>query len=238
MVTIAFGFIIEHSIVEWRGLTGGQNGIMGIPSPTAFGVTFGERGVALAAIVVTAVLTWGFWILARGSLGAAMRAVRDAEVAAESIGLDPVRIKVIAFVISAVCAGIAGALFAPLSGFVTPSTFSFMQSILLVLVVLVGGSGRVAGPLVGALVVVLLPEVLVQLAEYRLLFFGALLLAVLLGAPEGIVGELARWLRRPGHRAVVGNAANTDLAARASPIGKSRFATCLSPSAACRPRIA
>ena len=196
MVTIAFGFIVEHSAVEWRGLTGGQNGIMGIQAPVVLGLAFGERGAALAAIAVAALLTLGFWMLSRSSLGAAMRAVRDAEFAAASIGLDPVRIKVAAFVISAVCAGIAGALFAPLSGFVTPSTFTFMQSILFVLVVVVGGAGTVAGPLVGALVVVVLPELLAGLAEYRLLFFGALLLAVLWGAPEGIVGEIARWLRR------------------------------------------
>ena len=200
MVTIAFGFIVEHSAVEWRGLTGGQNGIMGVPSPVAFGLAFGERGVALAAIAVAALLTLGFWLLSRSSLGAAMRAVRDAEIAAASIGLDPVRIKIAAFVISAVCAGIAGALFAPLSGFVTPSTFAFLQSILFVLVVVVGGAGTVAGPLVGALVVVLLPEVLAGLAEYRLLFFGALLLAVLWGAPDGIVGEIAHWLRRRAAR--------------------------------------
>jgi ABC-type branched-subunit amino acid transport system ATPase component/ABC-type branched-subunit amino acid transport system permease subunit len=201
MVTIAFGFIVEHGIVEWRGLTGGQNGIMGVPSPSAFGVAFGERGVALTAIAIAALLTLAYRVLSRSSLGSAMRAVRDAEVAAESIGFDPVRIKVIAFVISAVCAGIAGALFAPLSGFVTPSTFAFLQSILFVLVVIVGGAGTVAGPLVGALVVALLPEVLAGLAEYRLLFFGVLLLAVLWGAPEGVVGEVARWLRRRAERA-------------------------------------
>jgi ABC-type branched-subunit amino acid transport system ATPase component len=99
-------------------------------------------------------------------------------------------------VISAVCAGIAGALFAPLSGFVTPSTFAFSQSILFVLVVVVGGAGRVAGPLVGAAIVVLLPEALAGLAEYRLLFFGALLLGVLWLAPDGVVGAAARLFSR------------------------------------------
>ena len=117
-----------------------------------------------------------------------MRAVKDSEVAAESIGLDPVRVKTAAFVISAVCAGIAGALFAPLSTFVTPSTFTFSQSILFVLAVIIGGAGSVAGPLVGAAIVVLLPEALAALAEYRLLFFGGLLLVVLWAAPD--------WYRR------------------------------------------
>jgi ABC-type branched-subunit amino acid transport system ATPase component/ABC-type branched-subunit amino acid transport system permease subunit len=196
MVTIAFGFIVEHGAVEWRGLTGGQNGIMGIPQPSAFGVAFGERGVALAAIVLAAVSTWAYWRLARSRWGGAMRAVKDSEVAAESIGLDPITVKTAAFTVSAVGAGIAGAFFAPLSGFVTPSTFTFSQSILFVLVVIIGGAGSVAGPLVGAAIVVLLPEALAALAEYRLLFFGVLLLAVLWLAPEGVTGTALRLLTR------------------------------------------
>jgi ABC-type branched-subunit amino acid transport system ATPase component/ABC-type branched-subunit amino acid transport system permease subunit len=192
MVTIAFGFIIENVAVEWRGVTGGQNGIMGISQPNAMG----ERGVAIASIVVAAVATFFFWRLARSRWGAAMRAVRDTETAAESIGLNPVGTKTAAFTISAVCAGIAGALFASLSGFVTPSTFAFSQSILFVLAVVIGGAGTVAGPLVGAAIVVLLPEVLAGLAEYRLLFFGGLLLAVLWVAPDGVVGAVGRFVSR------------------------------------------
>jgi ABC-type branched-subunit amino acid transport system ATPase component/ABC-type branched-subunit amino acid transport system permease subunit len=196
MVTIAFGFLVENGAAEWRGLTGGQNGIMGVPRPQAFGFAFGERGVALLAIALCAILVLGFWRLSRSSWGSAMRAVKDSEVAAESVGLNPVAIKALAFALSAACAGLAGALFAPLSGFVTPSTFAFLQSILFVLVVIVGGAGTVSGPLVGAAIVVLLPELLAGLAEYRLLFFGALMLVVLWLAPEGIVGEIQRWVRR------------------------------------------
>ena len=192
MVTIAFGFIVEHAAVEWRGVTGGQNGIMGIAPPGGIG----ERGVALASIALAALGTLGYWLLARSRFGGAMRAVRDSEVAAESIGLNPVATKTAAFTISAVYAGVAGAFFAPLSGFVTPSTFAFSQSILFVLVVMIGGAGSLAGPLVGAAIVVLLPEALAGLAEYRLLFFGGLLLAVLLAAPEGIVGAAARLFAR------------------------------------------
>ena len=165
MVTIAFGFIVEHSAVEWRAVTGGQNGIMGVPSPSAFGVVFGERGVALFAIVLAALAVAAYARLSAGAWGRRMRAVKDSETAAESIGLDPVAIKTVAFTVSAVLAGVAGALFAPLSGFVTPSTFAFSQSILFVLAVIVGGAGSVAGPIVGAAIVVLLPEVLAGLAE-------------------------------------------------------------------------
>jgi branched-chain amino acid transport system ATP-binding protein/branched-chain amino acid transport system permease protein len=196
MVTIAFGFIVENVAVEWRSVTGGQNGIMGIPSPAIFGYTLGERGVALSTIVVAALVLLGCWRLSASNWGAAMRAVKDSETAAESIGLNPVAVKTVAFTISAACAGLAGALFAALSAFVTPSTFTFSQSILFVLVVIIGGAGTVTGPLAGAALVVLLPEVLAGLAEYRLLFFGALLLVVLWIAPEGVVGEVARLLGR------------------------------------------
>jgi ABC-type branched-subunit amino acid transport system ATPase component/ABC-type branched-subunit amino acid transport system permease subunit len=196
MVTIAFGFVIENAASEWKGVTGGQNGIMGVPTLEAFGVRFGERGIALLALALCAALVWGFWRLSRSPWGAAMRAVKDSEVAAESVGLNPVAVKTLAFALSAACAGLAGALFAPLSGFVAPSNFAFLQSILFVLVVIVGGAGSVAGPLVGAAIVVLLPEALAGLAEYRLLFFGALMLVVLWLAPEGIVGAFQRWVGR------------------------------------------
>ena len=215
MVTIAFGFIVEHSAVEWRAVTGGQNGIMGVPSPSAFGVAFGERGVALFAIVLAALAVAAYARLSAGAWGRRMRAVKDSETAAESIGLDPVAIKTVAFTVSAVLAGVAGALFAPLSGFVTPSTFAFSQSILFVLAVIVGGAGSVAGPIVGAAIVVLLPEVLAGLAEYRLLFFGALLLVVLWLAPDGIAGALERWLLRGARGAVPEGAPDLAPATRA-----------------------
>jgi branched-chain amino acid transport system ATP-binding protein len=199
MVTIAFGFVVQNIAVEWRSVTGGQNGIMGVAQP------FGERGVALASIVLAALAILGFYFIAKSKTGAAMRAVRDAEVAAESIGLDPVRIKALAFAVSALYAGIAGAFFAALSGFVTPSTFAFSQSILFVLVVIIGGAASLAGPLVGATLVVLLPEALAALAEYRLLFFGALLLGVLVVAPDGVTGLVARLAgrRRPARFAPI-----------------------------------
>ena len=193
MVTIAFGFVVENIVVEWRGVTGGQNGIMGTAKPTLLDT---ERAVAVACIGLAALATAGFYFLSRSRWGAAMRAVKDSEVAAESIGLDPVRIKTAAFAISAICAGVAGAFFFALSGFVTPSTFAFSQSILFVLVVIIGGAGSLAGPLVGATLVVLLPEFLAALAEYRLLFFGALLLVVLWLAPDGVVGVVQRLMTR------------------------------------------
>ena len=195
MITIAFGFIVEHGIVEASGLTGGQNGIMGLLAPS-LGFAQGERAVALLAIATVGVALVLFTWLSRGTWGAAMRAVRDAETASESVGLNPLVIKTVAFAISAVFAAAAGALFAPLSGFVTPHTFGFLQSILFVLVVMLGGAGSVAGPLVGALIVGLLPELLSGMEEYRLLIFGVLLLVVLWAAPDGVAGLVRRVRER------------------------------------------
>jgi ABC-type branched-subunit amino acid transport system ATPase component/ABC-type branched-subunit amino acid transport system permease subunit len=203
MITIAFGFIVENGIIEAGALTGGQNGIMGLTAPALGGLAQGERAVALLAIAAAGLGLAAYAWLARGTWGAAMRAVRDAETAAESVGLNPLVIKTVAFAVSALCAAAAGALFAPLSGFVTPHTFGFLQSILFVLVVMLGGAGSVAGPLVGALLVGLLPELLSGLEEFRLLFFGVLLLVVLWVAPGGVVGGLqrlrARWQPAPTH---------------------------------------
>jgi len=217
MITIAFGFIVEHGIVEASGLTGGQNGIMGLLAPS-LGFAQGERAVALLAIATVGVALVLFTWLSRGTWGAAMRAVRDAETASESVGLNPLVIKTVAFAISAVFAAAAGALFAPLSGFVTPHTFGFLQSILFVLVVMLGGAGSVAGPLVGALIVGLLPELLSGMEEYRLLIFGVLLLVVLWTAPDGVAGLVRRVRERlwpPKPAAVVPAQAALNLPVRA-----------------------
>jgi branched-chain amino acid transport system ATP-binding protein len=206
MITIAFGFVIEHSAVEMRDLTGGQNGIMGITAPSlGIEALSGERAVAVLAVVAAVVSLLVFVRISRGSWGAGLRAVRDAETAAESIGLNPLAVKTMAFAVSALLAGVAGGLYAPLSGFVTPHSFTFLQSILFVLVVMIGGSGSIVGPLVGALIVGFLPELLASMEEYRLLFFGALLLAVLWAAPQGLVGLVARWW--PGAKAAAAPAA-------------------------------
>ena len=200
MVTIAFGFVIEQGAAEWKGVTGGWNGIMFIPLPEVFGYTLIERDVAL----LVAVLTFGsvalFARLNASDWGKAMRAVRDSELAARSLGLDPVMVRTAAFTVSAAITGVAGAIFASLTNFISPESFPFLQSILFLLVAIIGGIGTVLGPVVGALVVVLLPEFLSALAEYRLLFVGVLLLVVLVATPRGVVGEIERRLRRTDPR--------------------------------------
>jgi branched-chain amino acid transport system ATP-binding protein len=185
MVTIAFGFIVESVSVEWRNLTGGASGLAGIPAP------FGTGGTALLACGFCALALIWFHFFARSPLGLAMQATASAPAAARSIGIGALPVRTAAFVLSAVTAGLAGGLQAALTGFIAPSSFPFSQSILFLLVVVLGGAGRTLGPLLGAAVVVLLPEVLASLAEYRLLVFGAGLLIVLWIAPGGIAGAIA-----------------------------------------------
>jgi branched-chain amino acid transport system ATP-binding protein len=205
MITIAFSFIVQHAIVEMSGLTGGQNGIMGIMPPQLVASWGPEQTVAVLAVISAVLLLMAYALISRGTWGAAMRAVKDSETASQSIGLNPLVIKTVAFALSAAAAGLAGGLFAPLSSFVTAETFSFMQSILFVLVVILGGAGTLLGPIIGALVVGLLPEVLASMESYRLLVFGAALLLVLWVAPDGLVG-----LSRPILRRFLGSNAQPD----------------------------
>jgi len=203
MVTIAFAFIVQHGTIEWRTLTGGSNGLMGIPPPSIGALIFSEREMAMLAVALAGASLYAFHRLARSGWGMAMVAVRDAEPAARSIGLNPVIVKTAAFSLSAVFTGLAGGIFAPLLMFVAPDSFPFSQSILFLFAVIVGGAGWTFGPVVGALVSVVLPELLSGLAEYRLLFFGAALLVILWVAPEGVLGLLARlWPRRDSAMAV------------------------------------
>lgn len=196
MVTIAFGFIVEHGTIEWRDLTGGGNGLILTVPPNIFGLPVSERGLAIASVFLVFIGIVLFDRLKRSGWGYAMRAARDSEVATRSVGIDLVRVRTMAFVISAAAMALAGALFAPLQGYISPSSFPFLQSILLLFGVMIGGAGSAAGPIIGAVLVVLLPELLSSLAEYRLLAFGLLLFAVLRVAPTGIAGLIEQLVAK------------------------------------------
>ena len=198
MVTIAFGFIVEQLAAEGGNLTGGWNGISGIPSPSLPGLPFREREIAVMVLALTLAALWLYARFKASPWGNAMRAVSDSAVASQSIGLDPTMLRTVAFAISAAVTGLAGGVFAAMSDFISPESFPFFQSILFLLVVMVGGAGSTTGPLIGAFIVVLVPELLSWLAQYRLLFVGLLLLVVLLIAPEGFAGLWQRLKRRSG----------------------------------------
>ncbi|RWR03062.1 ABC transporter [[Pantoea] beijingensis] len=199
MITIAFALVVRHILIEWRDVTGGSNGLMGIPMPDFDGLDPAiGLAVSCALLMVLALLFYAR--LHQSQWGLAMRAVKASEIAARSLGFNPTVSKTLAFALSAMLTSAAGALVAPLMMFINPDSFPFSQSILFVLAVVIGGSGTLLGPVLGALLIVVLPELLATFAEYRLLIFSLLLLCVLWLAPKGILGTLARWFSRPESR--------------------------------------
>jgi branched-chain amino acid transport system ATP-binding protein len=192
MMTIAFGFIVVSAATEWQALTGGASGLPGIPPPVVAGHVFTIGHTAAMSVVVVALALAGFAWLKRSPLGLAMRAGADAPIAARGIGIDLLAVRALAFVIAAGAAGLAGGLQAALAGLIAPSSFPFSASILFLLVVIVGGIGATLAPLVGAVLVVLLPQLFAGFAEYQLLVFGAGLFVVLRIAPRGLVGMFVR----------------------------------------------
>ena len=197
MVTIAFGYFVEQGIANWKNVTGGWNGLMGIPPPSWIGGSaFGPKDIAWVATLFSALLVIVYSFFSASRWGRMMRASKDSEIASESLGIQIVWIRVLAFSISTAITGFGGALFATLNGFISPESFPFFQSIIFLLIVLIGGRGYAVGPLLGSLVVVLLPESMSFLAEYRLMFFGVLLLTVLWVAPHGLSGILIQLKNR------------------------------------------
>ncbi|MBC7193244.1 ATP-binding cassette domain-containing protein [Marinobacter sp.] len=196
MVTIAFGFIVHHGLIEWRSVTGGSNGLAGVPMPDT-GSLPADTGLALIAIALMVASLAFFHGLAGSGWGRAIRSVKATEIAARSLGFNPVQTKTLAFALSALFAGVAGSLLSPLMMFINPESFPFTQSILFVLAVIVGGAGTVFGPLLGALLIVLVPELLSGMAEMRLLLFAGVLLGVLWIAPTGALGILQKRFARP-----------------------------------------
>jgi len=195
-ITLAFALVFEKMIVEWRWLTKGFAGVVGVPPPTAFGFEFGPKPlywlVAAAAIVA--------FVLVRNIVysrfGRAFVAVRDAEPAALAVGVSPQRAKLIAFVIAAALAGAAGGFFAVQKTVVTPDDFTADFSIFFLLTVVLGGLGTLWGPVIGALVFFLIPELLAGLQSWRMLIYGCLLLSLMLFAPHGLFGALRRGWQR------------------------------------------
>lgn len=200
MITIAFGIIVERVLMEWVGLTGGFGGLSSIPKPVLFGLQPALRDVVLIAVVLASAAIWSFDQLKQHPWGKAFQAVRDDETAALSLGLNPLTVRVMAFAVSAAFTGLAGAFFASTIGFISPDSFTLHRSILFLLVVILGGIGTAEGALVGAIVLVLLPELIKDFADYQLLVFGLLLLLTLWLAPEGLTSPLKRWFE---HRAPV-----------------------------------
>ena len=187
MVTVAFGIIVEQILIEWVDLTGGFGGIFNIPQPRLFNLPPAMRNVVLLAWIAAILALISFAALKKHHWGRAWQAVRDDEIAATALGLNVLRIRLMAFAISAAFTGLGGVFFASIIGFISPGSFTFHRSILFLLVAILGGLGTVAGSVVGAIALVILPELINDFAEYQLLVFGILLLLTLWLTPEGVV---------------------------------------------------
>ena len=198
MVTIAFGIIIERIAVEWVSLTGGFGGVYNIPKPTLLDLKPPLKDVVLLAWIAAILALMSFATIKAHTWGKAWQAVRDDQVAAAAVGLNTTRIRLMAFAVSAAFTGLGGVFFASIVGFVSPSSFTFHRSILFLLAAILGGLGTVGGSLIGAIALVIFPELLGDFAEYQLLWFGTLLLLTLWLAPDGLMGFLVgRWQHLP-----------------------------------------
>jgi branched-chain amino acid transport system permease protein len=196
MATLGLGIIVSIVISTEDGLTGGPDG-MPVPPLTVLGfVVQGERTWYWLS---GAGLLFAVWIasnLIASPTGRALRALHTSEVAAEVVGIDSARHKLLAFVVSAVFAATAGGLTAYYSGFITPGNASFLHSIELVTMVVFGGMASTFGAVVGAAVLTVLPQLLTALKEYEMVVFGALLMLTMVFFPRGVVPTLAAWMSR------------------------------------------
>ncbi|MCC6000069.1 MAG: branched-chain amino acid ABC transporter ATP-binding protein/permease [Pararhodobacter sp.] len=221
LVTIAFSMVVPSMLVDLRAFTGGYGGVIGVPSPE-LGPLTGQGGFFIILLAFAAALWWIIANLVGSRFGFALHALRDGTVGAEANGVSSPGMRLFAFAFSGACAGLAGAFYAAAKVVVTPDEFSFEFSILFLFIVVLGGPGRLAGPLFGVLAFFVLPEIMTGLREYRMIVFGLVLLAFSVFMPSGLAGGLHEFLRgrRASRRRAQGakEAAEAAKAAAGSPV--------------------
>lgn len=190
MITLAFGQMFYYFSISWSAY-GGEDGLSiyvrnGFPGLNTL-VPLQFYGLCLVLLLAT---LWFSSRLARSPFGLALNAARQTPQRVETVGLDPTRLKLVAFVLSGAITGLAGALFADLNRFVSPTMFSWQLSGEIIVFVIIGGVGRLFGPVAGALVFVALEHLLGGLSEFWLIYLGLLLLAIVLFGRGGLVGIL------------------------------------------------
>lgn len=210
IVTLGFGEIIRLLLINLTEWTGGPDGISGIPKPTVFGYTMARRApegeqtfhqlmgwkfdtvdvviylylMALALAVFTLLLSNR---LVRMPIGRAWEALREDEIACRSLGLNPTNVKLSAFTLGAMCAGFGGAFFAARQGLVNPESFTFIESALILAIVVLGGMGSQIGVIIAAILLTVLPELARGFAEYRMLIFGLVMVLMMMWRPQGLL---------------------------------------------------
>lgn len=202
MVTLGYGIVSEDMLLQWRSITGGGDGLPGVQKPTPFDTV--ESYYWLVVIVAVAVfLLTRNWL--RSPIGRASKATADNEIAAGSIGIDVRLVKLRSFVVSAAIAGLGGALYAPLIGFLSPGGFSVDLAVLFLLMVLLGGGGTVFGPIIGAFVLFRIPlaveDITGEAGNVSLLVYGFVLIASVNLVPQGFMSGWWFLRSRFGRRA-------------------------------------
>jgi branched-chain amino acid transport system permease protein len=201
MTTIGFGEIIRLIIVHWEPVTGGTSGLRAIPPISLFGLSPGS--LIQNYYLLLAMLALGALVAVRirhSALGRAMIATKDSEIAAEQSGVDTTRTKLLAFMIGATYAGLAGCLYASSIRFVSPDSFSGVQAVLLMTMLIVGGMGSIGGAIAGAFALTILPESLRFLGQWYLVLYGLGVIAVIVLAPGGLASIAAMIPRRGAKR--------------------------------------
>ncbi len=193
--TLGFGEIIRLIFVNWRDLSGGPDGITGIPAPTPIPLPFGgafafDTKMANYYLIYTLVLltVLAMYRLIYSRTGKAFMALREDHLYAECIGINVMRYKKLAFLVSTFFAGIGGCLYAHYEHFISPYSFTTGQSFDLVIMVIVGGMGTIIGPILGAILLTLVPELLHAIKDYRMVIYGLMLMLVIIYLPHGLVG--------------------------------------------------
>jgi len=205
--TLGFNVLVFLAMRNEEQITGGTFGISGIPRPSLLGISLdGAQAYfyfTLASLIVLALLLW--WLL-RSPWGRAFAALRDNPIRAESLGVNITAYTLLAFAIGAACAGVGGVYFASLVQFIEPGPFHFSTSLMMLLAVIIGGSGRFFGPVIGTFITILLPELLRSsnlealkfMQKWYLVFFGVAIVALMIWLPEGILSISERVKRRKG----------------------------------------
>ncbi len=196
LATLGVSQVLLLVAIAWEALTGGPNGLSGVPSVVLFDTVVQRAPMTALVWLVVAAGAGLAWLVTRGRLGHALTLMRDNPLAAQAVGLDVGRLRFAMLLLSAGYGGAAGALYAHTLHVISTEVLEFSVMVVCLTMTVVGGRTRIAGAIVGALLLVHLPEWLRGLDRYYLIAYGALLLAAIVAAPEGIVGTLEGWRAR------------------------------------------
>jgi branched-chain amino acid transport system permease protein len=208
IVTLGFGSITKIVLENWDTAFGGAAGIAGIPRPALFGLQLDGRGKAVYSYyIILALVALTIFVtnrLKHSRIGRAWMALREDEIACVAMGVDMARTKLSAYALGAFWAGLVGVIFAAHNNFINPDSFTFMDSAMVLAMVVLGGMGSILGVIVAALALKLLPEYLRTFAEYRMLVFGAVMVLMMIFRPQGLISNMRR--RYENHNREGGNA--------------------------------